>query len=355
MRILTPGAAVAALVASVVCAGAADAAEVSRRNAVVGAVKKVRPCVVMVRAERRGAWSKKDVIGTGVIVDERGYVVTNRHVVAGAEKVVVVLSDGTEAVAQVHTEDAAHDLAILKLPSDKKYPELPFGPASDLMVGEDVVAVGNPFGFTNTVSTGIVSAVGREITMPTGETLKDLIQTNAGINPGNSGGPLLNIKGELIGVNVALRDGAQGIAFALNADAVQQLLSQHLSAGTIAHVRHGLVCHEAVLAEEGPWRQEVVVDEIAEKSPAEGAGLKRGDVVLRLAERAVHNRFDLERALWDCGAGDKVEARVRRDGKETTVTLKLVKGDAPERVAALPAAEVKYHSEDVATPAKSNK
>jgi serine protease Do len=177
-----------------------------------------------------------------------------------------------------------------------------------------------------------------------------------GINPGNSGGPLLNIDGELIGINVALRDGAQGIAFALNADTVQQVLSQRHSAGKVARVSHGLTCHEAVVAEEGPAREQVVVDDVADKSPAAAAGLRKGDVLLKLADRPLLYRFDVERALWDCRAGDKVEAVVSRDGKETSVTLKLAKWDGSERVAALPEAEVKYRTDDApALPVKGQK
>src|SRR5205085_2088984 len=122
------------------------------------------------------------------------------------------------------------DLAVLRIRSNKKLAALPLAPVDDLMVGETVIAVGHPFGYTNTVSVGIVSALGREITMPTGDVLNGLIQTNASINPGNSGGPLLNVNGEFIGVNVALREGAQGIAFAINTGTVKSFLRQHLSA-----------------------------------------------------------------------------------------------------------------------------
>src|SRR5262249_33044819 len=150
----------------------------------------------------------------------------------------------------------------------------------------------------NTVSTGIISALGREITMPGGETLTNLIQTDASINPGNSGGPLFNINGELIGINVALREGAQGIAFALPAEMVQQVLSRHLSAAKVARVAHGLGCHEWIPDEEGLVRQQVVVDQVTERSPAALAGLQRGDVILRVGDRPVANRFDVERAMW---------------------------------------------------------
>jgi serine protease Do len=217
-----------------------------RETPIVQAVRKTRDSIVTIKVERRGNWGKKDVVGTGVVVDERGYAVTNRHVVRGAEHVAVVLSDRTEVAARVLTEDAHHDLAILKLSAEKKLAALTFAPGSDLMVGETVIAIGHPFGYTNSVSTGIVSALDRSITMPEGEVLSNLIQTNASINPGNSGGPLLNINGELIGIKVALREGAQGIAFALNADTVQQVLSKHLSAGKVSQVGHGIRSKEVV-------------------------------------------------------------------------------------------------------------
>jgi serine protease Do len=317
-----------ALAAVAAGGGGVGAAEPLRHNAVVDAVRKTHSSIVTVKVEKQGSYGRKEVVGTGVIVDDRGYVVTNRHVIADAVRVVAHLPDGTDCEARVRVEDDDHDLAVLKLPDGKKYPELPFGPGGDLMVGEDVIAVGHPFGYTDTVSTGVVSAVGREIHMPSGETLTDLIQTSAGLNPGNSGGPLLNIKGELIGINVALRDGAQGIAFALNSDAVQLLLSRRLSAGKMAKVNHGLACREHVLAEEGPDRQQVVVDEVAEKSPAAAAGVKPGDVLLKVNDRAVTNRFDLERALWDSKPGQDVEAVVSRAGE--SITLRLTLAAAPE-------------------------
>jgi serine protease Do len=313
----------AALLGAVLLAGAPPAPAASRRTAVVEAVDKTRASVVAVKVEKRGNFGKKEVLGAGVVIDERGYVVTNRHVVEGADRVTVTLADGAECAAEVYAEDGDHDLAVLKLPGGKKYQELAFGPGGDLMAGEDVIAVGNPYGFTNTVSTGVVSAVGREVALPSGEKLTDLIQTSAGLNPGNSGGPLLNIKGELIGINVALRDGAQGLGFALNSDTVQRVLSRRLSAGKMAKISHGLVCREAVVAEEGPNRQQVVVDEVAEKSPAAAAGVKRGDVLLKVNGRAVASRFDVERALWDAKPGDKIDAVVSRDGEKSTLTLAL--------------------------------
>jgi serine protease Do len=162
-----------------------------------------------------------------------------------------------------------------------------------------------------------------------------LIQTNATINPGNSGGPLLNINGELIGINVALRDGAQGIAFALNADLVQQVLCKHLSASRVAGVQHGMGCQEAPISET-EQRQRVVVRAVAEFSPAASAGLRRGDEIVYVAARKVGNCFDVERALFDCRPGECVDVTVLRDGNQLSVSLALGTGLDRERILAYP-------------------
>jgi serine protease Do len=306
-------------------AGTEARAQYSRKTPIVEAVQKTKDAIVTIKVDKKGINGRKETVGTGVIVDERGYVVTNRHVVAAAEQVKLFLADGTELAAEVLVEDGEHDLAVLKIKHDKKLQALSFGPSSDLMIGETVIAIGHPFGYKNTVSTGIVSALDREINMPAGETLTGLIQINASINPGNSGGPLLNINGEMIGINVALREGAQGIAFTLPSDTVQQVLSKHLSAAKLSGVHHGMVCKEDVKAE-GDHRQRVIVDEVARETPAAQAGLKRGDAILCVAERTVVNRLDVERALWDCKPGAKVDVTILRQGKEKVVTLML---DAP--------------------------
>jgi serine protease Do len=276
-------------------------------------VEKTRGGIVTLKVQKKGG--RKEIVGTGVIIDERGYVVTNQHVIEHASNIAVHLADETELPGQITAESAPHDLAVVRIRTDIKLQVLPLGPASDLMVGETVIAVGHPFGYTNTVSTGIISALGREITMPGGEVLRGLIQTNASINPGNSGGPLLNINGEVIGLNVALREGAQGIAFALNADVVQRSLSDMLSARKISGVRHGLVCRETV-ADQGAARQRVIVH-------AAAGGLKVGDEIVRVGERAVSNRFDVERAFWSYKADDRVPVTFRRAGKESVIAVKV--------------------------------
>jgi serine protease Do len=296
------------------------AARFPRETPTVLAVRKTREGIVTLKVQKKTA--RKETIGTGIIVDERGYIVTNRHVIQNATQINVVLHDKSTHTAELDFDEASHDLAVVKIKTSKQLKVLRLGPASDLMVGEEVIAIGNPFGYTNTVSKGIISAVGREIEMPGGVTLTNLIQTTASINPGNSGGPLLNINGELIGINVALRQDAQGIAFALNADTVQQVLSRRLSASRRTGYYHGLDVREK-LDEDSEQRSRVVVHDVAENTPAAAAGLKEGDQIVRLGDLSVVNRFDVERALWDTHVGDKVPVTVVRSGHRLHVEMPL--------------------------------
>lgn len=298
-------------------------AQHSRRTPIVEAVARSQPSIVTIKATKRSASSSsRESVGTGVIVDERGTIVTCNHVIDGARELQVRLADGSEFTPQVVMAEPAHDLAVLRIQAGRALPALPLGPSSDLLVGETVIAVGHPFGYTHTVSTGIISSATRAITMPEGTVMEDLIQTTASINPGNSGGPLLNINGEWIGLTVAMRDGAQGIAFALKSDTLKHVLSRHLSALKVAGLQHGLLCQEKV-SEESTKRQRVRVDSVAEQSPAASAGFRAGDTILRVANQAVANRFDVERALWDRTAGDHVELTVLRQDREIRLTLTL--------------------------------
>jgi S1-C subfamily serine protease len=209
-------------------------AQESAKSPIVVAVENVRPSVVAIRLPK--ANGKKDTVGTGVIIHAEGIIVTNRHVVGSYKTVYARLHDGREYVAQVLMADPNADLALLRIQSpETKFDAMPLDPVDHLWVGEEVIAIGHPYGYTFTVSRGIVSALGREITMPTGEVLGGLIQTDASINPGNSGGPLLNAEGQLIGINVALRDGAQGIAFAINVDNVRGFVTKHLGVQWLTH------------------------------------------------------------------------------------------------------------------------
>jgi serine protease Do len=315
MNLRLQTAAVAAVFVAVSGAVTDTRADEPRANATVKAVRKVKSSVVAIKCP--GANAAKGPAGTGVIIDERGYIITNRHVVAAADKIIVRFVDDTELPATLVLADPNTDLAILKVDSARKLPYLELAPSADLEVGEDVIAIGHPYGYSYTVSKGIVSALGRKIDLPTGQALKGLIQTTAPINPGNSGGPLVNINGEFIGVNTALRDGAQNIAFAINTDTIKRLLSEKLSALKVAGVSHGLHVEEKVGPETGS-RQQLIVADAAGKS-----GLKNGDVIRFVGNQQVKNSFDLERSLWDARPGQQVEVRVTRGGQEVRVTLTL--------------------------------
>src|SRR5439155_452559 len=203
-----------------------------RQTPVVDLVKRVKGCVVNIHSERSvranggveelfalaPSQSRVNGMGTGIVVDPRGYIVTNHHVVEDVNAIRVRLVDGTVTSAKLVARDAEQDLALLKIDVANPLPVMPMGTSSDLMVGETVVAIGNAYGYDHTVSIGIVSAINRDVTLNKEISYKSLVQTDAAINPGNSGGPLLNIRGELIGVNVAIRAGAQGIGFAIPVD-----------------------------------------------------------------------------------------------------------------------------------------
>ena len=209
--------AVSAFVAFAAPADAQDA----RFTPMVRAIQKAEPSVVgifFVNAEK--------VNGTGIIIDKRGIIVTNSHVVDKAKEVVVRLHDGPKVKGEVILVRPDVDLAFVRINVPKDLPAVPPKENNKLLRGETVIAIGHPYGYEDTVSAGIVSALGRAIEEPNGAKLTNLIQTNADINPGNSGGPLLDINGDLIGINVAVREGANGIAFSIHGDTVLRVINE---------------------------------------------------------------------------------------------------------------------------------
>jgi S1-C subfamily serine protease len=197
----------------------------SRLTPTILCVQRAKPSTVTIRDAKT-----KEVRGTGVLIDERGYIVTNSHVVGDKKIVAVSFLDSNDKTleGEVAWKEPSQDLAIVRILTPGKYPAIKYGDASEREVGETVIAIGNPLGYTGTVTVGIVSAMGREITVPSGYVLKKLIQTNAAINPGNSGGPLLDIDGQLIGIVFAIRDDAQNIAFAIPVDRVREYVKKSL-------------------------------------------------------------------------------------------------------------------------------
>ncbi len=304
----------------------------TRRTAVVDAVAKIQPAVVSIASEKLSAsnarWpissdesSKARVsgMGTGVIVDSRGYILTNHHVVDRVEGIEVRLSDGTMLPARVVQSDPVMDLALIKVESPRPLTEAVVGTSADLMVGEDVITMGNAFGYENTVSVGIVSALGRNVTLSDDQVYRNLIQTDACINPGNSGGPLVNIRGELIGINVAVRAGAQGIGFALPIDDVLRSAAEMMSTRRIAATWHGLATETRVTKSED--RPRLFVSQVQSTSPGESAGIKSGDELIKIGRIDARNPLDVERALMESRVDSPVAVVVKRDGQEKTVQL----------------------------------
>jgi serine protease Do len=325
-----------------------------RRTPVVDVVQKVKDCVVNIHSERTVKGFANDEyfavvpsqnringMGTGIIIDPRGYIVTNHHVVEDVNLIKVRLADGTNASARVLARDSEQDLALLKIDVDKPLPVVPLGTSSDLMVGETVVAIGNAFGYENTVSVGVISAIKRDVVLNKEVSYKALIQTDASINPGNSGGPLLNINGELIGVNVAIRAGAHGIAFAIPVDTMLRVSANLLSTRGKPGVAHGISYHDQLEkepgaelnAKAGSLHRSLVVDRIEASSPAVTAKLQREDVIKRVGDADITNGLELERAFLDRKAGEHLALTIRRDGKDQQLDFVV---PATERVAAKP-------------------
>ncbi len=307
-----------------------------RRTPVVDLVQRVRGAVVNIHSERlaMGAMPEElfalapsqnriNGMGTGIIIDPQGYIITNHHVVEDVNVIRVRLADGSTSNARVLARDAASDLALLKIDVNKPLPVMPMGTASDLMVGETVVAIGNAYGYDHTVTVGVVSATRRDVSLNKEISYKGLIQTDASINPGNSGGPLLNIKGELIGVNVAIRAGAQGIGFAIPVDSMLQVAADMMSIQKRLNLRHGLVCRDQLTTDNQVVRREVVVDQVEKEGPAARAGLQPGDVIVRAGASPVKSRLDLERLMGEAKVGTRVPLEVVRAGKEQRVELTL--------------------------------
>jgi serine protease Do len=265
-------------------------------------------------------------MGTGIVIDERGYILTNYHVVAEVRRIEVTLDDHRSFVAEMLARDTDTDLAVIKIRAPEPLRVIRIGTSSDLMDGESVIALGNAFGYEHTVTRGIISALDRDVQVSETQSYDDLIQTDASINPGNSGGPLLNIDGEMIGVNVAVRAGAQGIGFAIPVDTAMRVAAELMSVERLENKWHGLVTREA------DDEQSLQVTKVEKASPAAKCGLQSGDEILRVGSLNTVRPLDLERAMIDCQNGDSVPVDVRRDGR--TLTMRLSLAPCPADIAA---------------------
>lgn len=272
-------------------------------------------------------------LGSGVVIDaSEGYIVTNHHVVEGADEIAITLHNGKQYDARVVGSDPEADIAVLKV-DGKDLTALPFADSENLRVGDFVVAVGNPFGLGQTVTSGIVSALGR-----TGlgiEGYENFIQTDASINPGNSGGALVNLKGELVGMNTAIiaagGAGNVGIGFAIPINMVRQIVDQLIEFGEVRRGMLGVVMQNLTpdLAKAFGLEldQGVVISQVIEKSAAEKAGLKAGDVVLSINETPIKSASSMRNIVGLMRIGDKMDIVVIRDNKKIDLQAKLKEAD----------------------------
>jgi serine protease Do len=315
-----------------------------RRTATVDVVQRVGPSVVNITTERItqttspfGRRQRVDPVfddffgnflqprsrtvqslGSGVIFDAAGHVLTNEHVIARADRVRVSIADGREFDAELVGADPNNDIAVLRILTDEPLPFTPPGTSSDLMVGEPVIAIGNPFGFSNSVTTGVISAQDRSVNAAD-HTFHGLLQTDASINPGNSGGPLLNAEGSLIGINAAIYGGAQGIGFAIPIEVADRVIQELLLYGEVHPVWLGLEFQDL-----DPALREVMglpngvagalVNRLHPGSPASKADVRRGDILAKVDGRSVSDAQQLFEMLKGMTAGQTIRLDLYRNG-----------------------------------------
>lgn len=266
--------------------------------------------------------------GSGFIINQEGYVLTNEHVVRRADKIKVTLSDGREFEGEVVGSDVTSDMAIVKIKADH-LPTVTLGNSDELRVGEIVIAIGNPYGLQQTVTMGVVSAKGRSI--PTGiegHVYRNFIQTDTAINPGNSGGPLLNIKGEVVGINTAIIPYAQGIGFAIPINIAKKNIDDLINLGKVRRSWLGVYIQEVTpeIAKQFGLPEDamgVLVGDVIKDSPAEEAGIKRGDIITKVNDEKVNSPGELQDEIRDIDIGDKANIEIMRDGKTIKFIVKI--------------------------------
>lgn len=312
-------------------------------------VERVRPAVVSIVArtvsrDRFGRQSTGFGSGTGVIFDESGLVLTNNHVIEGGVEITVTQDDGTQVEAEIIGADLLSDLAVLRLPGDG-YPSLPLRENGSLRAGDWVIAIGNALALPGgpTVTVGVVSALGRSIESTPGVTLYDLIQTDTSINPGNSGGPLIDLGGNLVGINTAVLRGSsgvsvEGIGFAIDVETAQQVALQLVELGHVRWAWMGVFLADLspeVAAQVGlPIREGVIIQNTVVDGPSDRAGIHPGDIVVNIDGHDIATVSDLTRLLkQEFKAGQEVEVEVFRvvDGQSSTKVLALELGERPQQ------------------------
>ena len=330
-------------------------AENLRESAVVKAIRKVSPAVVNISSEvevRKRANPfygfgmdpnfesffrdffdpgfeqkyKRTSLGSGVIIDgKRGFILTNKHVIIKSSTITVALRDGREFKAQIIGADPDSDLAVLRISPKKDLPAIEMGNSDNLMIGETVIAIGNPFGFSNTVTTGVISATNRSIKVDDAF-YHDFIQTDASINPGNSGGPLLNIYGELIGINTAIYAKAQGIGFAIPINNARRIVTDLIKYGEVIPAWIGVTVQDLddELAQylKATAVKGVLVKKTEKSGPAFKAGIHEGDIIRSVGSRKILSQNDFNTAMSNISAGETIDISIWRDGKTKEVAVK---------------------------------
>ncbi|MCX8011913.1 MAG: DegQ family serine endoprotease [Desulfobacterota bacterium] len=283
---------------------------------------------------------KEKSLGSGFIISKNGYIITNNHVIEGADSIKVRLSNKKEYEGRIIGKDAKTDLALIKVEAKEDLPYVTLGNSDALQVGEWVMAIGNPFGLEHTVTVGVVSAKGRVIGAGPYD---NFIQTDASINPGNSGGPLVNTRGEVIGINTAIIAQANGIGFAIPANMAKEIIPQLKEKGKVVRGWLGVMIQKVTpeLAQsfglsEGKG---ALVAQVQEDSPAARAGIKKGDIILKFEGKEINEMDELPRLVAGTPVGKKVTLVIFRDGKEKSVTLTL--GEMPEEQKEIPIEKVK--------------
>lgn len=329
--------------------GGSEAVAMLQLPNIADTVERVRPAVVSIVArtvsrDRFGRQSTGFGSGTGVIFDESGLVLTNNHVIEGGVEITVTQDDGTQVEAEIIGADRLSDLAVLRLPGDG-YPSLPLRENGSLRAGDWVIAIGNALALPGgpTVTVGVVSALGRSIESTPGVTLYDLIQTDTSINPGNSGGPLIDLNGNLVGINTAVLRGSsgvsvEGIGFAVDVETAQQVALQLVELGHVRWAWMGVFLADLspeVAAQVGlPIREGVIIQNTLVDGPSDRAGIHPGDIVVNIDGHDIATVSDLTRLLkQEFKAGQEVEVEVFRvvDGQSSTKVLALELGERPQQ------------------------
>ncbi|NOZ21033.1 MAG: PDZ domain-containing protein [Planctomycetes bacterium] len=263
-------------------------------------------------------------IGSGIIIDKSGYILTNDHVVSKASNLKITLSDKSRYEGTLVSSDPVNDLAVIKVEPDKPLHEIKLGKGDDLMLGETVIALGNPIGFENTVTTGVISALDRELTLRNDEgqiTYKGLVQTDAAINPGNSGGPLINLDCELVGINTAIVDSAQGIGFAIPVSHVRKILNELLNFRKLSKAWMGLKVIDS--------KNAVKVDSVADGGPAKKAGMQPGDILATADGVPLDCVLTFTKHMVSKHVGQAVNFKVQRGPRTLTIRVPIESAPKP--------------------------